>query len=509
MPYGRGPREIFNNITGKMKMKTKVRFNIVLTILLSSIYTISYSQKLNDSLSVYLGMAARNNPSVLQKYSEYQAALQKVPQAGSLPDPELSLGIFIQPMELVGGNQVADIRLMQMFPWFGVLKNARDEMSLMARAKYELFREAKLRVCYELQQNWYELSQNRQAISISAKNLEILRTIERVALVRFRSPSAGGAGSAAIGSPMPAEPARNSMQQPAGMTSMGSGNTAPSGPEPSPAPMAEASGGSGLVDLYRIRMEAGELENSIALLMDRQKTLTARFNAYLNRPPEMKIAVPDSLERAKLSVSLTALPDSMIANNPMLGMLSYEIQSIDARKQMIARMGYPMVGLGVNYSLVNANPMASSTMNGKDMVMPMVTVTLPVYRKKYNAMKKETDFLKTAAEQGIRETANSLQVELREVLQEYQDAERRMDLYGRQHQLAIQSLNILVQSFSASGAGLTDLLRMRQQALDYGLKQSNAVADYNTSVARLQKLMAASDNQNPEQHHGPGTGTEP
>jgi len=49
-------------------------------------------------------------------------------------------------MELVNGNQLADIRLMQMFPWFGVLKYAKDEMSLMAKAKFELFRDSKLQV---------------------------------------------------------------------------------------------------------------------------------------------------------------------------------------------------------------------------------------------------------------------------------------------------------------------------------------------------------------------------
>ena len=73
----------------------------------------SYGQ---DSLMSYLEISAKNNPAVLQKYYEYQAALQKVPQVGSLPDPELSVGIFLSPMELVSGNQVADIRLMQMFP---------------------------------------------------------------------------------------------------------------------------------------------------------------------------------------------------------------------------------------------------------------------------------------------------------------------------------------------------------------------------------------------------------
>ncbi len=71
---------------------------------------------------------------------------KKCPRLAVLPDPELSMGVFLSPMELVSGNQVADLRLMQMFPWFGTLRAAKDEMSLMANAKYESFRDAKLQV---------------------------------------------------------------------------------------------------------------------------------------------------------------------------------------------------------------------------------------------------------------------------------------------------------------------------------------------------------------------------
>ena len=145
----------------------------------------------NDSLLYYLELAAKNNPTVLQKFSEYQAALQKVPQVGSLPDPELSMGVFLSPMELVSGNQVADLRLMQMFPWFGTLRAAKDEMSLMANAKYESFRDAKLQVFYEVQRTWYDLYKVQQNIRISEKNIEILQTIERLALVKFRTAPSG------------------------------------------------------------------------------------------------------------------------------------------------------------------------------------------------------------------------------------------------------------------------------------------------------------------------------
>ena len=93
------------------------------------------------------------------------------------------------------GNQVADLRLMQMFPWFGVLKNAKDEMSLMAKAKYESFRDAKLRLFYDVQRTWYELIKIQQEIRISEKNIEILKTIERLTLVGLNHLSTGGSSS--------------------------------------------------------------------------------------------------------------------------------------------------------------------------------------------------------------------------------------------------------------------------------------------------------------------------
>jgi outer membrane protein TolC len=452
----------------------------------------AYAQ--TDSLQFYLETAAKNNPTVLQKFTEYRAALQKIPQAGGLPDPSLSLGVFLSPMELLGGNQVADIRLMQMFPWFGVLKSAKDEMSLMAKAKYEVFRDAKLQLFFEVQQSWYELYKIKEAISISQKNLDILHTLERLSLVRFKTASAGIVSSSASAGPMqpgsaPGAQRSSGMQQMAG----NSGNTAGTAVNQSPAPMQGSSGGSGLADLYRIQMEAGDLENNIALLKNRKNTVEARFNGFLNRPANVSVTLPDTLKPNVTGIPLQAVSDSMLTNNPMLGMLNYEQKSLEARKQMVTRMGYPMVGLGLNYSLINKNPMSTSAMNGKDMIMPMLTVTLPIYRKKYKAMQTETDLLSNAASQGIRATANSLQTDYYEAVQNYQDAQRRMALYTNQFQLANQSLNILMKSFSASGTGLTDLLRVRQQTLDYGLKQVDAVADFNTAIARLHRLMAFSE----------------
>ena len=77
-------------------------------------------------------------------------------------------------MELVGGKQVADLRLMQMFPWFGTLKAAKDEMSLMAKAAFEALRDAKLQLFYDVQRTFYELQKINRILRISGENLLFL-----------------------------------------------------------------------------------------------------------------------------------------------------------------------------------------------------------------------------------------------------------------------------------------------------------------------------------------------
>lgn len=462
-----------------------------------TLFLISFSTHAQDSLLNYLEIAAKNNPTVLQKYNEYQAALQKVPQVGSLPDPELSLGVFLSPMELVSGNQVADIRLMQMFPWFGVLKNAKDEMNLMAKASFESFRDAKLQVFYDVQRTWNELQKLEQDIRIAEKNVEILRTIERLAVIKFKAASIGESSSTSAQSSMSGGNYQSASSASSGMGSMGgsSGNTTNTvglsqTSSMQSSSMGSQSGGSGLSDLYRIQMEIGELDNNIALLKNQQKTIIARFNSYLNRPFTSTVSLPQTLVVDTLSASILAVSDSIIANNPMLEMLSYEKQSLEARQRMVSRMGYPMIGLGLNYSLINKNPMSTASMNGKDMIMPMVTVTLPIYRRKYNAMQSEVKLLKSATELNFKTTANALQVEYYEALQLYQDAERRIKLYENQSQLAKKTLDIMIKSFSASGSGLSDILRIRQQMLDYETRKIEAIVDFNTSIAWLKRLMA-------------------
>jgi outer membrane protein TolC len=73
----------------------------------------------------------------------------------------------------------------------------------------------------------------------------------------------------------------------------------------------------------------------------------------------------------------------------------------------------------------------------------------------------------------------------------YHDAGRRISLYNEQYRLASKTLELVLRNFSASGSDLTDVLRVRQQTLDYELSRTVAAADFNTAVAWLKRLMAS------------------
>jgi len=452
----------------------------------------SYSQ---DSLSYYLQEAGLNNPGVRARFMEYSAAVEKLPQVSSLPDPELQAGFFFRPMELLGGNEVADIRLMQMFPWFGTLKAAKDEASKMAAAKYEKFRDAKNELYMNVKTSYYKVYRTKKEIEIAEKNLAILHTLEQLVLVKFRatgmSTSAGAGSSIDSGAEMfsanlSATGSNSIMKQ----NSMGSATMQSSSTKPAMASAGGMDGSMGkngkadLVNLLRVQMEIRMLENRIALLSDQLKTEKANFNSLLNRDPLCEVFTGDSLTEEVIPDDFIAKADSLV-NHPMVKMFQAESEAGAARLLMSKRMGYPMVGLGLNYTIINKRNGNTSMMNGKDMIMPMATITLPIYRKKYKAMRREAEMTRDAASESAREMQNNLQVYFQEALQLHNDANRRIKLYNNLTELADKSLKLLIATYSANGTNFEEILRMQQQLLDYQLKLIEALKDKNVAIAQI------------------------
>lgn len=436
-------------------MKTSLIKKMTLLVAVFLTGTVAFAQQ-PDSLASYLEQAARNNPQINADFMLYKASLEKIPQAGAIPDPELEVGFFFKPMETLMGKQVADFTLMQMFPWFGTRKAARSEASEMARMAYEKFRDSRNTLWYDVKAQWYQLSNLNEQYKTTENTIDLLKQLEQLALTRFSA-------------------SKNKLSAPSASTSTGMG---------------------GMSDVLRIQMERAELENKLTNLASLRVVAEARFNSLLNRTSTSPVAVPDSLEQVVFQLNEEPMIDSIFTRNPMLTMIDAEADAYRAKAKMDRRMSYPMIGIGLQYSLINKmdTPIGMPDMNGKDMVMPMVKISLPLFRRKYNAQQRENRNYWLATELKRDNVQNQLHTAYVSASQQLEDAARKITLYTNQYELSLSTWQLIVREFSAGRQSLTDVIQVERQMLDYKLKKSEAIAAYNTNVASIEKLISTSIN---------------
>jgi outer membrane protein TolC len=472
------------------KNKSKPFSIIVILALVCVVLPINI--KAQDSLSHYLIRSAQNNPALKASYNQYLSSLEMIPQVGSLPDPDVTFDIFIKAKEEVMGNQNLDVRLMQMFPWFGTLTTAKQEAALMAKARFQEFSEARNRLFFDMTSIYYQLYRLEKEKTLAEKNLKYLKTYEQLSLIRFKTSGNSASGTSNPPTiPAPTDAGNNAKQ--GGMNAQpqtGMSGQSPTSGGGMPQESAPMSKGKGIVDVLRVQMDINDLVSSIGFLEDQKTPLVASFNAYLNRPVNSPVFIPDTLMALKIDTTLKVLTDSVISNNPMLKMYAAEQESYKTKMEKSRLMGLPMFGLGIDYALMSTRADVMGPGNGADMIMPMVNIKLPIYRKKYTAMRKEAEYLMNASKNKQTSALNNLQVELSNALLNLKNAERKIELYNRQTNLADQSLKVLNTTYSTAGIDLEEVLRMQQKLLDYRYKLVEAVVDQNTGVANIGYLVA-------------------
>ena len=119
----------------------------------------------------------------------------------------------------------------------------------------------------------------------------------------------------------------------------------------------------------------------------------------------------------------------------------------------------------------------------------MIGLSIPLYRKKYNALVSEASYNMQSAQFEKDNKQNELRILFEKVYRDYSDANRRIYMYQRQTALAKKSLNILLTSYSSDGKNFEEVLRMERKLLEFSLELDKARTDKNAAVAFVDYLM--------------------
>jgi outer membrane protein TolC len=377
----------------------------------------------------YFKIAAENNPGLQAVYNEYEATLQKVPQVSSLPDPTFSFGYFISPVETRVGPQQAKFSLTQMFPWFGTLKAQGDAAVLMADAKFQNFIDARNKLFFQVASAYYPLYELNDWIRIEQDNISILETYKTIATKKFEA----GSGS--------------------------------------------------MADVLRVDIMLKDAQTNLNILRDKEKPLVTTFNKLLNRSGNEIVEISNSLKAETPADNFRK--DSLIASNPKLKALDLKREANKGAELAARKQGLPKLGVGLDYVMVGERNDMVIPDNGKDILMPMVSVSIPIFRGKYNASVKEAQLMQESYTNQKQEVTNMLISEYEMVWFQVQQQLQLLSLYEQQVQTSQQLLNLLYASYGNSGKEFEEVLRMQQQLLKYRKMSATALTQYQVAVAKI------------------------
>jgi outer membrane protein TolC len=387
------------------------------------------------TLKDYLEYAALNNPGLEAAWRRWRAAMERMPQVTALPEPMLQYGYYIEKVETRVGPQEQRFTLSQMFPWFGKLRLKGEMAALAAEAKWEKYQAKKLKLFHRVKKAYARYYFLGQSIDITEENLELLKYLEEVAREAFR---AGKAKHSSV---------------------------------------------------VRAQVEMGKLEDRLATLRELRRPRAAALNAALGRPARSQIPVPDSLPEERMAAREEQLLQWLEDANPQLRGLRHRVEKAQKSVELARKQYYPDFTLGFTYIETGSAVMRTSE-SGKDPVIAMAGVSLPIWWQKYSAGVREAKSHVRAARRSLSDKYYNLQSDLKQALFGVEDARRKMRLYEKTLiPKAEESLKVTRTGFRTGEADFMDLLDAQRTLLDFQLTAEEARADHLSRLAKLEKLI--------------------
>ena len=422
-----------------MTMKNKILY--FLCIGLFACYGSAYATGIDnkeDSLAVYIAEAIRNNPGLKSEYQAYQAQMANAQGAGVLSDPQLSVALFPQAMHHVNGKQLATITIMQMFPWFGTLKAGREQMEYKAQEAYQKFREKSLSTAFNVEKQWYSIFATQEKVKAVKQKRALLNDIKKVAIYLYKNYTAG----------------RDTKMS----------------------------------DQLRLDAEEERLKEQTESLETQLTLQKQQFNITMHRQPNAALSLPDSIPLRQMP---TFNWTEIERNNPKLAQYSAIQKAFKSQEEQARAKGMPMIGVGLQYMLNGKVDMPMMpNMNGKDMVMPMVSVTIPIYRKKITSAIHSAQLMERSAAYNYQSQLDALQSTYLSIEQRADDIKRKLKLYESEVSLLNRTLELMQKEYATGAASLTDILQTTRESIDYDLLKAEANAQYNTITAEAIQLLA-------------------
>ncbi|MBU3822063.1 TolC family protein [Flavobacteriaceae bacterium XHP0103] len=407
----------------------QIKINVKYVLVLGSFFMGFFSNA--QELEALIEEALMNNPEIEQASLQYSIASEKVNETNNFPNTEFGVGYFVSEPETRTGPQTFKVSVKQMIPWFGSITARENYTNAMAEAAYEDVVIAKRKLIASISQVYYSLYTNKAKQNVLLKNVKLLETYETLALT------------------------------------------------------AVEVGKASTVDVLRLQMRQNELEQLKQVLQLQYLADKTSLNKLLNRDKETAISVVDSLmippEYFDVAVNNISLHPELIKYDKLY-------RSVEQSEFLNQKEKAPMIGFGLDYINVDKRPNMDFNDNGKDILMPMVSVSIPIFNKGYNSVTKQNELKQQQIKAQQQERFNALETRLDKAIKERASARINYNTQTLNLKQAKDAETILMKSYESGIVDFKDILDIQELQLKFQMGQIEATNSYYTQTAIINYL---------------------
>ncbi|WP_235004593.1 TolC family protein [Aequorivita antarctica] len=387
----------------------------------------SYGQ----DLQTYIDEAITNSPEIQKVLFQSDIADEKVNEANWLPNTEVSAGYFVSEPETRVGAQKARFSVKQMLPWFGTITARENYASSMAEAQYVEVTIAKRKLALSVSQYYYQLYEIRAKQEVLDKNIGLLKTYEQLALTSVEV------------------------------------------------------GKASAVDVLRLQMRQNELQQEKDVLLQQNKGIQAALNSLVNRDYDTDVLVVSSLE---IPEEDNLYSYESLSVNPELLKYDKLYESVTQSELLNQRDALPMFGLGLDYIPVAERTDMNMVDNGKDIVMPMVSISIPIFNKRYKSVSKQNELRKQEIQSQKDERLNVLKADLSKAISQRNQARIKFNTQQKNLVQAQNAEDILIKNYETGTIDFNDVLDIQELQLKFQMSQIESVKNYHVQSTIINYL---------------------
>ena len=380
-------------------------------------FTFSNAQQ----LQMFIEEALENSPEIQKFELQYSIASEKVNEVNTIPNTEFGVGYFVSEPETRTGAQRFKVSAKQMLPWFGNIMARENYISSLADAKYEDFVIAKRKLVASVSQYYYNLYANKAKHAVVTENSKLLVTYETLAL---RSVEVGKASA---------------------------------------------------VDVLRLQMRQNELQQLKQVLAQQYLAEQTALNNLLNRDNDVTVNVVNELNIPSEDFDINA---ENLGLHPELLKHDKLYRSVEQSELLNQNESSPMIGFGLDYINVDERPDMNFSDNGKDIIMPMVSVSIPMFNNKYKSQTKQNELLLQEIVAQKQERLNTLETLLHKAVNDRISARISYETQAKNLKQAKDAEDILMKSYESGIIDFNDVLDIQELQLKFQLNQIESVKTY-------------------------------